>query len=80
MSACLEFSIGAGISDISAANGFETRSFDGADVILTEGYDSIIAPLAAGLNIQLNTSASKVWYDDLTKGALELLAQRPHLQ
>ena len=64
LSAYFEFSIGAGISDISAANGFETSSFDGADVILTEGYDSIIAPLAAGLDIRLNTSVSEIWYDD----------------
>lgn len=64
LSAYFEFSIGAGIGDISAANGFESSSFDGADVILTEGYDSIIAPLAAGLDIRLNTSVSKIWYDD----------------
>jgi monoamine oxidase len=64
LSAYFEFSIGAGIGDISAANGFESSSFDGADVILTEGYDSIIAPLAAGLDIRLNTSVSNIWYDD----------------
>lgn len=64
LSAYFEFSIGAGIGDISAANGFESSSFDGADVILTEGYDSIIAPLAAGLDIRLNASVSEIWYDD----------------
>jgi monoamine oxidase len=64
LSAYFEFSIGAGIGDISAANGFESSKFDGADVIFTEGYDSIIAPLAAGLDIRLNTSVSKIWYDD----------------
>jgi len=64
LSAYFEFSIGAGINDISVANGFEANSFDGADVILTEGYDSIIAPLAAGLDIRLNTSVSEIWYDE----------------
>jgi monoamine oxidase len=64
LSAYFEFSIGAGIGDISAANGFLSSSFDGADVILTEGYDSIIAPLAAGLDIRLNTPVSEIWYDD----------------
>jgi monoamine oxidase len=64
LSAYFEFSIGAGIGDISAANGFESSMFDGADVILTQGYDSIIAPLAAGLDIRLNTPVSEIWYDD----------------
>ena len=64
LSAYFEFSIGAGVGNISAANGFGSSSFDGADVILIEGYDSIIAPLAAGLDIRLNTSVSEIWYHD----------------
>ena len=64
LSAFFEFSVGGGIDDISAAHGFETRAFPGADVILPEGYDKIFAPLASGLDIRLNTQVSKVSYDD----------------
>lgn len=64
LSAYFEFSIGAGIEDISAANGFESSTFDGADVIFTDGYDSIIAPLSAGLDIRLNTPVSEIKHDE----------------
>ena len=63
LSAFFEFSVGGGIGDISAANGFETRAFPGADVILTEGYDKIFAPLASGLDIRLNAPVSQINYD-----------------
>jgi len=62
LSAYFEFSVGAGIEDISAANVFESETFDGADVIFTEGYDAIIAPLATGLDIRLNTPVSNISY------------------
>ncbi|MFK7745597.1 MAG: flavin monoamine oxidase family protein, partial [Roseobacter sp.] len=64
LSAFFEFDIGAGIADISAGNGFESKTFLGADVVFTEGYDAIIAPLAEGLNIRLNTPVTEIWYDD----------------
>lgn len=63
LSAFFEFSIGAGIEDISAANGFESSEFDGGDVIFIEGYSAIIAPLAENLDIRLNTPVSQIKYD-----------------
>lgn len=53
LSAYTEFDIGAGIEDISAANAFSDREFKGEDVIFTEGYDTILAPLSDGLDIRL---------------------------
>lgn len=63
LSAFAEFSIGAGIEDISVANGFADSAFEGADVIFTEGYDRILAPLTEGLDIRLNTPVSRIRYD-----------------
>lgn len=60
LSAFFELDIGAGIGDISAKNAFATNVFPGADVILTEGYDTIIAPLAEGLDIRFNTPVAEV--------------------
>ncbi len=65
LSAFFEFDIGAGIEDISAANGFEAETFGGEDVIFTEGYDAILKPLAEGLDIRLNAPVSEIWYDDM---------------
>ncbi|MGB0901388.1 flavin monoamine oxidase family protein [Halocynthiibacter sp.] len=62
LSAFAEFSIGAGIEDISVANGFADSTFEGADVIFTEGYDRILAPLAEGLDIRLNSPVSRIRY------------------
>lgn len=64
LSAFFEFDIGARIEDISAANGFESKSFPGKDVIFTQGYDAILAPLKADLDIRLQTPVSEIRYDD----------------
>lgn len=64
LSAYFEFSIGASIKDISARNGFASEEFDGDDVIFTQGYDKIIAPLAKNLDIQLNTPVSEIFYSN----------------
>tara|TARA_R110000824_G_scaffold390760_4_gene587617 strand:+ start:36990 stop:38336 length:1347 start_codon:yes stop_codon:yes gene_type:complete len=64
ISSVAEFDIGAGIEDISAANAFLDKAFDGADVILTQGYDTILAPLADGIDIRLNTRVSRISYGD----------------
>lgn len=60
LSAFVEFDIGAAIEDISAANAFGDRAFDGEDVILPKGYDTILAPLKEGLDIRLNTPVGKI--------------------
>lgn len=63
VSAYTEFDLGAGVEDISAAIAFEDEAFEEADVILTGGYDTILAPLAEGLDIRLGTPVSRVAYD-----------------
>lgn len=63
LSAFIEFDIGAGIEDISAANAFADTAFDGEDVVLLNGYNTILAPLSVGLDIRLNTPVSRISYD-----------------
>lgn len=63
MTSYYEFDIGAGVEDISAANAFADKAFEKADVIFLEGYDTILAPLAEGLDIRLNTPVSDISYD-----------------
>ena len=62
LSAFIEFDMGAGIEDISAANVFSDDAFDGDDVIFTQGYDCILKPLMEGLDIRLNTPVSQIHY------------------
>ncbi|MTI03387.1 NAD(P)/FAD-dependent oxidoreductase [Roseibium sp. RKSG952] len=64
LSAFVEFDIGAGIEDISAANAFADTAFEGDDVIFTEGYDTILAPLMSGLDIRLSTPVNRIAYGD----------------
>ncbi|UTW59878.1 FAD-dependent oxidoreductase [Kordiimonas sp. SCSIO 12603] len=62
LSAFVEFDIGAGIEDISAALAFADEAFKGDDVIFTNGYDSILQPLMDGLDIHLNNPVRSVSY------------------
>lgn len=64
LSAFIEFDIGAGIEDISAANAFADTAFNGDDVVLLNGYDKILAPLAKGLDIRLNTPVDQISYNE----------------
>lgn len=64
LSAYTEFDVGARIEDISAANAFADKEFEGADVILPAGYDAILAPLVKGLDIRLQTPVSQITYGD----------------
>ncbi|WP_343561395.1 flavin monoamine oxidase family protein [Kiloniella sp. b19] len=64
LTAYTEFDIGAAAEDVSAANSHADEVFEGEDVILTEGYDSILAPLARGLDIRLNSPVSRVSWND----------------
>lgn len=61
-SAYTEFDLGAGLGDISARNAFADEAFGGADVVFTQGYDLILAPLVQGLDIRLRSKVSKVKY------------------
>jgi monoamine oxidase len=64
VSAFMEFDIGAGIKNISAANAFADRAFGGKDVIFTQGYDAILAPLAAGIDIRLGKRVKRISYGE----------------
>ncbi|MCJ8323306.1 MAG: FAD-dependent oxidoreductase [Rhizobiales bacterium] len=62
LSAYTEFSKGGSIENISALYHDADEAFDGEDVILTMGYDKILAPLAKGLNIRLSTLVTDIEY------------------
>ncbi len=58
LSAYTEFDTGAPLEDLSATLHDEDEAFDGADVVLPDGYDRIVAPVAAGLDIRLATAVT----------------------
>jgi monoamine oxidase len=62
LSAYFEFDLGADLRQVSAANAFEGNGFAGNDVILPAGYDRLLAPLMAGLDIRLNTPVRRISY------------------
>ncbi len=59
-SAYTEFDTGGPLDRLSALHFDEDDAFDGADVILPGGYDAILAPLAAGLDIRLEHRVSRI--------------------
>ena len=54
MSAYTEFSKGGPIEDLSAVLHDDDKVFDMPDVVVTSGYDALLAPLAKGLDIRLS--------------------------
>lgn len=62
LSAYLEFSVGGDISELSSVYFDDDEVFNGADEIITNGYDKITDHLASGLNIRLNTRVSSIDY------------------
>lgn len=60
LSAFTEFSKGAAIGGLSGVYHDDDEAFDGADVVLTGGYDRILAPLAEGLDIRFNAAVSYI--------------------
>jgi monoamine oxidase len=63
LSAYTEFDTGGAIERLSALHFDEDEAFDGADVILTQGYDAIAAHLAQGLDIRLNAAVDAIDYE-----------------
>lgn len=55
-----ESDIGAPADGISAYWFDEDAAFDGPEVILPDGYDAILAPLARGLDIRLGTPVTRL--------------------
>ena len=64
ISAYLEFDFASDAKNISAALTYADQAFSGDDVILPEGYDRILAPLAEGLDIRFNKRVSRISYSD----------------
>jgi monoamine oxidase len=60
LSAYTEFSRGGPIEDLSATLHDDDEAFPGADAIVVSGYDKILAPLAAGLDIRLFSPVSAI--------------------
>ncbi len=59
-----EFDTGGAIEDLSAAYFNADSAFRGADVILPAGFDAILEPLAANLDIRLGHVVEKISYDN----------------
>ncbi len=62
LSAYLEFNTGADISKLSSKFFDDDDEFNGADVIVTNGYDKLTNFLATDLDIRLNTRVSGINY------------------
>lgn len=62
LSAYLEFSVGGDISKMSSKYFYDDETFNGEDVIITNGYDKITDHLASGLDIRLNTRVTSINY------------------
>ncbi|MCA1241707.1 FAD-dependent oxidoreductase [Stappia stellulata] len=63
LSAYTEFDTGAAIERLSALHFDEDEAYDGADVILTQGFDAIPRHLAQGLDIRLGTVVDAIDYE-----------------
>jgi monoamine oxidase len=63
-SAYTEFDTGGPLDQLSAFYFDEDEAFDGPDVVLTTGYDQILKPMAAGLDIRLDAPVDRVEYKD----------------
>jgi monoamine oxidase len=72
LTAFTEFSTGGPIERLSATQFDEDDVYDGADVVLTGGYDEILKPLAAGLDIRLSNKVTAIRYWDDDGAALEV--------
>lgn len=64
LTAFTEFDTGGPLESLSAYHFDEDDAFDGDDVILTKGYDTILAPLAEGLDIRLSHPVTAIAYDE----------------
>jgi monoamine oxidase len=63
LSAYTEFDTGGPLESLSALHFDEDEAFDGADVVLTQGYDAIPRHLAQGLDIRLGHPVETIEYE-----------------
>lgn len=64
LTAFTEFDTGGAIEALSGYYWDEDEVFDGADVILTGGYDAVLKPLARGVDIRLSTPVRRLGYEE----------------
>ncbi|MEO1416850.1 MAG: NAD(P)/FAD-dependent oxidoreductase [Bacteroidota bacterium] len=62
LSAYLEFDTGGDIYQLASKGFYDDEEFDGADVIITNGYDRLADYLAQDLDIRLNTQVTEIDY------------------
>lgn len=62
LSAYFEFDTGADIYDLSARDFYDDEEFKGDDLIVTNGLDKMLQPLAEDIDIQLNTTVTHIDY------------------
>lgn len=60
----VEFDVGGPAEAMSASEFDEDDVFDGADVTVAEGYDRLLAPLAAGIDIRLGQPAARITFGE----------------
>lgn len=63
-SAFLEFDTGGDITELSSRYFYDDKAFDGADVMVTNGYDRVIEYLFKGIDVKLNTWVNSIDYSD----------------
>ncbi|OSY87826.1 amine oxidase [Tenacibaculum holothuriorum] len=63
LSAFLEFDSGGDIYKLSSKDFYDDETFDGEDIIITNGYDKVADYLAKGIDVKLNTKVTEVNYD-----------------
>jgi monoamine oxidase len=56
----IENDVGAPLDAISALHFDGDKAFDGPDVLVKQGYDTLLAPLAKGLDIRLGETVSRI--------------------
>lgn len=62
LSAYVEFSTGGPLGELSALFFDEDETFAGADVILPDGFDRVLTPLAHGLDVRLRQDVERIQY------------------
>ena len=55
-----EFDLGAAVEDVGAGIAFEDSALPGDDVIILDGYDSLLAPLSEGIDIKFGAKVTEV--------------------
>ncbi len=62
LSAYLEFDTGGDLSMLSSLDYYDDEEFEGDDVIVTNGFDTVASYLAEGIDVRLNTRVTSIDY------------------